>query len=139
MIKKPCIYVLTDPDNDIERHVGKTDDPCKRYRQHLSPYELRSNMRKSNWIKFLLKQGKRPGLKILMICEDWNWEICEQFFIALHRIRQTHDVLTNHSDGGNGRSKGYKMSEKSKRKISEANKGYRWSKEAKKKISEAFR
>lgn len=118
-----CIYELTDPDSGIGRYLGKADDPCARYREHLQPCRLRADTHKNHWIKSLLEQGKKPGLNILMRCLESLWPIFEQAFIAAYRIRQTRDILTNTQDGGEGSSHGREFSEETRKKISIAKKG----------------
>jgi len=140
------IYALTDSDTGIERYVGKADDPYHRYQEHLRPSSLCFKTHKNAWLKSLLKQGKCPGIKILLCCLNVKcvWENCERFFIALYRIRQTRDILTNTHDGGEGG--GHPCSEETKQKLSIVHKGrisptegMTRSEETKRKISEAYR
>lgn len=50
---------------------------------------------KSNWIKKLLKLGKRPSIELIETCDENNWEEREKFYIKKYKKN-----LTNTSSGG---------------------------------------
>lgn len=50
------IYVIEDPSSNKVRYVGLSNDPNRRFKQHLS---------KSNWIKALIKKNVTPQLRII--------------------------------------------------------------------------
>lgn len=96
------IYGLYDPENQIVRYVGQTVSPKKRLKDHVS--EANCNIRfnrKNNWIRSVLKEGRRPEMMILEEVEDHNQEAldrAERFHIA--QLLDCGFDLTNATDGG---------------------------------------
>ena len=83
MMDKCIIYALTDPDTGIIRYIGKTiRRPRDRYKMHLIPSQLRVKTHKNNWVKFLLKQGKKPGMEILTVVDAENANTTEIAYIT---------------------------------------------------------
>jgi len=141
------IYALCDPDTEIIRYIGKSDDPKVRYVQHIKD---KHKTYKVNWIKKLKSSGKVPLLKILEEVDKNCWETAEKKWINRYRL-VTGRKLTNTTEGGAGpnmteeirrkiskSSKGHIVSEEQRKKISIANKGRIITPEWRRKISEAF-
>lgn len=112
------IYELLDPRSKEIRYVGKTNNPRRRYSQHL--YCSKYNKRTSHcvrWIKSLLDIGLEP---ILEIKEEFNNE-SECFVREIELISEYRNNgvrLTNLTDGGEGQS-GRVVSEETRKKISD--------------------
>lgn len=95
------IYALLCPLGNI-RYIGKTNDPAKRLRRHISRakyHETKSHA--ANWIRSLLRAGEKPELRILEELDDRaDWVSREIALIEEHR-KAGHD-LTNATAGGEG-------------------------------------
>lgn len=113
--ERTFIYALNDPVTGICRYIGKTDDPEKRLRQHLSPSEKPSHKR--NWIRSLLADGLSPIFEILREVPISGWEVWERAFIEVYRERGI--PLTNQCNGGEGPS-GRSTSLETRAKLSSA-------------------
>lgn len=122
------IYTLTDPITLKVKYVGKSNNPQRRFWQHCSIF-LKNH--KSNWIKSLIKKNKKPILKIIDRVLISEWEIWEKFWINIFKSKGYK--LVNGTDGGKCASKSKKVA----KKISDSKKGYKHTEETKKKISEA--
>lgn len=135
---KPTIYCLIDPRTNKIRYVGKADDPDDRLKHHLRE---RETTHKAKWIVSLKKRGLQPRLAILEEVRPGAWKEREQFWIAY--LREQGCDLTNLTKGGDG-TIGFRHSEKTKARLSEAkrgipswNKGIPWGEDAKRKMSES--
>ena len=96
---KTFIYGLCDPDTNEVRYIGKSNSPKRRILDHI--YSCNDSItHKNNWIKSLLKEDKKPSLKIIDEVPVVDWQMWETFYIKKYRD-EGHN-LTNHSDGGNG-------------------------------------
>lgn len=119
---KYVIYALIDPNTDEIRYIGYTYNLRKRYNEHYYPSKLEGNTHKNNWIKSLLKEGKKA--KIEIICEYDNADIlpqAEKMWISNYRILGCD--LTNTTDGGDGQSIGFKPSKETIEKLRVLNSG----------------
>lgn len=110
-MKTTFIYTLSDRDGHI-RYVGKANDPQKRFTDHI--YDKKKT-HKSTWIRSL---GYKPILEILDEIAIDDWQFWEMYWIAQCKAWGHH--LTNHTNGGEGVSKGNVLSDEHKRKLSEA-------------------
>lgn len=134
------IYCYVDKKDNSVVYVGKDSniDKNKRHREHFSP----SRYDKQPVNRILQNNLSRYLYKVLWEvddCSDNHLNQMEIFYI------KKHDPKFNFTDGGDGIS-GYKHTEESKRKISEAlkgennpNYGKTLSKETRKKISETLK
>lgn len=107
------IYALRCPVSGRVRYVGKTTDPARRLRHHLSEARRLPHLHKSRWITSLLREGLRPTVEVLEIVTTGGWEIAERRWIA------SFDGLTNSAQGGAGCpvGVGHGHTEESKAKI----------------------
>ena len=90
------IYALCDPDTEEVRYIGKSTRITIRPREHLHD---KGTTRKCRWIASL---SVPPVLKILESVSLDEWEEAEKRQIKLHR--EMGCDLTNHTDGGDGRT-----------------------------------
>lgn len=116
------IYGLFDPINGELRYIGRSSSGLERPKRHSHSSELvLDKAYKGNWIRSLLKKDLKP---IIGIIQTFNVETdlnaAEMYWIKYFRDQGCG--LVNSTDGGGGRF-GYKVSEETKRKISEAQKG----------------
>jgi hypothetical protein len=95
---KTFIYTLCDPDTMEVRYVGKSNNPQKRFYDHIAGVNKISH--KSSWIKSLLKENKKPILNIVDEVPIENWQMYEISWI--NKYKKDGCRLTNHSNGGNG-------------------------------------
>ncbi len=58
------IYTLNCPKSGFIRYVGISNNPIRRYGEHLS-YKYDSNKHKTNWINSLKNNSLKPSIKIL--------------------------------------------------------------------------
>jgi predicted GIY-YIG superfamily endonuclease len=83
------VYGLVDPRNEKTRYVGCTDNPHRRFRQHLR--DFKSNKYKAIWVLSLLRSGLEPKISILSKHRtEINAIKKEKFF-----IKKLHKQLTN--------------------------------------------
>lgn len=90
------IYTLKDPFTNEIRYVGKTkyslnDRLCK----HLITYERNH---RANWIRKILKQGKKPIIELVEEVDERDWKFWEKYWIE--QFRQWGFNLTNATEGG---------------------------------------
>jgi hypothetical protein len=112
-----CIYGLADPNTGELRYVGKTVMPLtQRLGFHCNRAELsrKNDTHKNNWVKKLLREGKRPEIFVVEEHEEEGLYDAEQFWISY--FRSIGCYLTNATDGGPG-AKGYKHSDETKLKM----------------------
>jgi group I intron endonuclease len=111
------IYKLIDPISNEIRYVGLTfNDLKQRLKSHLSE---KSNSHKSNWIKKLKSIGLKPIIESIENNISSYDEVCEREIYWIERFKQEGHPLTNMASGGN---KNKKMSEETKRRMSESGK-----------------
>lgn len=119
------IYGLFDPRQPSAiRYVGKTLFPLKnRVSEHISHRKRRISSPKNCWIEHLAKDGLRPGVTLIDLCSESQWEDREAFWIGYFRGGEKR--LLNVTDGGDTGPcmKGYRHTPESRAKISEAGRG----------------
>lgn len=100
-IRKQFIYTLSDPETKIIKYVGKSIDPEKRLKKHLSDYELiESWTPKNKWLIYLKKKGLIPLLNIIDEGTDENIDDLEIYWIK--KFKSQGIKLKNATDGGDG-------------------------------------
>ena len=144
------IYGLICPKTNTIKYIGKADDIKRRFRQHIYQSKYSDN-NKNLWIKNLLKENYKPELEVIDEVPIGDWGYWEDFWIKYYKFLGSQ--LINEMGGGHGYGKhspetiekirqsqigeknpmfgkpgvmgmlGKTLSEKSKKKISEANKG----------------
>jgi hypothetical protein len=156
---KTEIYVLKDENGKV-RYVGKSSHSAKkRYSRHLAEARDGLKTHKARWIKGMLNRGFVPQMDIIDTVEGDGCE-SEKRWIAF--FKEQGVKLTNLTDGGEGvtgykhsdelkakrcqilkaywsdkdhHSKGVKMSDESRAKMSNTRKGKKLSAEHKAKLS----
>lgn len=104
---KTYIYGLIDPNTKIIRYIGKSDCPKTRLSNHIQTSK-KSNTHKSNWIKSLLKDKKKPEIIILEEVDNDIWEEREKYWIK--KYKDSGVDVTNFTNGGEGGEKVYFIS-----------------------------
>lgn len=114
LIDAVFIYGLKCPIVNEIRYIGKSVNPQRRFKNHIL-YETRANTHKARWLNILLQKGLTPQIIILEKVNKSEWEIKEKFWIQ--KFKSNGISLTNETDGGDGREKGFKHKPESVRKI----------------------
>lgn len=142
------IYVLIDPNTNLVRYVGKSNNPKRRYYKHC--YRSKKNTHKVNWINSLLDENKKPVLNIIDEVPVNDWIFWESYWISQLKIWGFN--LTNHTGGGDGATfansgsfkKGQKawnygknLSDEAKEHLRQCNLGKKASKKTRDKMSKA--
>jgi len=96
MNKFTFIYGLKEIGGEI-RYVGKTNNPKKRFNDHMKNYK-KSKSHKNSWIKYCKNNGIKIEMVILEKVDCSKWQQREIFFISHFKN------LTNHKKGGEGGS-----------------------------------
>lgn len=120
------IYVLKEPDTGAIRYVGKSCDPKRRFRMHLT---VTAPCHKTNWITSLRLRGLQPVLEVIDEVPSRYWQQWEIAYIEF--FRETGEDLTNTTVGGeSGPSPlGRVQSVATRLKIAAANTGRKHTKE----------
>lgn len=84
------IYALNDPETGKCRYVGATNNPKKRFQNHLCS--------RPDWIKALAARGLRPVLEVLDEVPKSQWQFWEREYIRV--FRAIGFDLTNVAPGG---------------------------------------
>jgi len=95
---KKNVYIYALLENDIIRYIGKSVNPNKRLKEHISESLNKKKTHKHRWILKMLKQEKQIKLKILEITDEKHWQEKEKKWIFEFK----NELLTNHSNGGLG-------------------------------------
>lgn len=126
------LYYLLDPNTDIVRYIGITNNPDRRLKEHIRDCK-KSNSHKDNWLKSLLENNQIPIQKIIAETKTKK-EVIE---LEISHIQQ-FTGLTNSTTGGEY----FTFDEKVLLKLREKNKGKnnpcygrKWSDEEKEKLS----
>lgn len=78
------IYILIDPITLEIRYVGKTNNPKKRMRAHISPHVyMRHNNKKCIWIEELKALGLRPVMQVMTTCPADKSHLFEHMYFKL--------------------------------------------------------
>lgn len=95
------IYFLSDPSIPKKGYLGISENPEKRYRQHLGTKET---CYRGNWIRSLTARGLRPTLEILARVPEVTCQQDEINYIAA--FRSLGFSLVNTTPGGDGVGRG---------------------------------
>lgn len=128
------IYSLIDPRDGEIKYVGKTKDLNERLKSHFHDAR-RFNTPKNAWLLKLKRLGLRPRVEVLEEVDKSSWPEAERRWIAA--LRNKGCPLKNICDGGEGRNG--PLSEKTKRRLSEAGRGRVVTEETRRKLSKAHK
>lgn len=152
------IYGLWDCESNL-RYIGKSNDPINRLNGHIECAINGGTFHIHVWIRKLLSEGLEPQLDILEEVHIDNWQYAEREWIA--DCLRNDIKLVNMTSGGDGivglprdvrkrasaitgaKLKGRKLSDKTKKKMSDFHKnnpvwkGRKHSEDTKKKMSDA--
>jgi hypothetical protein len=90
-VGKTYIYVLKCPITFKVRYVGKSDDPYRRYKEHLN-IKNSASKEKKQWLKKLKKLGLKPILKIINKVPDDYWRDYENYYISFY-LRSGYNLV----------------------------------------------
>lgn len=114
------VYGLHDPVTDRPRYLGKSDNPWRRYANHLC---CKGNTHKCKWVGNLIRNGRVPRLVVYAQVRE---EAChEAERLLIEGFRQMGYPITNATDGGEG-TPGHKQSDTTKCRIGDANRGRKY-------------
>lgn len=99
-MKKTYIYILRCPETGNVRYVGKSNNPKKRYHEHLRYEDRTASTHKKNWIKKLLDSGLAPKLEIIDKVDNNEWKFWEKYYIKYYKNKGCN--LVNCTEGGDG-------------------------------------
>ena len=133
------LYILTDPRAPLEiRYVGITSRPLsERFSEHLYIARHGGTNHRCCWIRKLLREDIQPQIELIDVLPTWE-AACEAEIREIRILTDDGYKLVNGTFGGDG-GLGMKVSDLTKKKISETNKGRTHSPEAKRKIGEAHK
>lgn len=66
-MRKYYLYALYDPELNIPKYIGISNNPDRRFQEHLSDISI---TKKTKWIQKLKQGGKIPRLKVLKETND---------------------------------------------------------------------
>lgn len=94
------IYALTEATDGTIRYVGMSSSGMKRPRQHVAPTIANNgNSPKHIWVRSLLANGLRPGIRVLQVCSsEEEMTLAEAEWIC--RLREQGVPLLNQVAGG---------------------------------------
>jgi group I intron endonuclease len=116
------IYGLVQKNNNTLKYIGKTTDPKRRFRRHITERFLRDT-HKDRWLRKTINDGNEIEIIIIDIVDQYEWEYWEKFYISYYKFIGCK--LTNGTIGGDQppSTKGRKHTEESKLKMSKTKKG----------------
>ena len=95
------IYTISDPETNIIKYVGKTNNIKRRYKRHLCRFSLlNENTLKSKWILSLIDKGIEPIFEILDSGDDLIINDLESYWIS--QLKSWGFTLLNMTNGGDG-------------------------------------
>jgi len=97
--KTVFIYALKEPDTGEIRYIGKSDNPERRLKSHLSSAK-KAQSHRAYWIRSLQSLGKVPLLEILDEVLYEHWQAWEAAYIEF--FRESGCKLVNGTPGGDG-------------------------------------
>ena len=99
-MKTKFIYCLICPKTNILKYIGKSKDPIKRLRSHLSKNNLVESTKKNNWLVSLLRENLIPIMEIIDEVPEKEIDYWEKFYIELFKSYGLD--LLNGTEGGDG-------------------------------------
>jgi len=142
------LYTLKDPITNIVKYVGYSKNPKRRLWEHIRDAKRGLKTYKSCWVKSLLDIQQVPIMEIIKDCE-YHEDILVEEINLIRNLKEENIQLTNLTNGGDGRSGvklpddhtflnynlGRKMSDDSRKKLSESRKGIKFTDDHRKKLS----
>mgnify|MGYP000897898734 CR=1 FL=1 len=142
------LYVLKDPNSLDIRYVGYSNNPKRRLWEHIRDAKKGVKTHKSYWIKSLIDNQQSPLIEIIYNSNNHD-DILYREIELIKELKDTGFLLTNLTDGGDGQrgkkldknhpiinyNLGKKMSDETKKKLSESRKGIVFTKEHRNKLS----
>lgn len=89
------IYGLADPFTHQIRYVGQSNNPLRRYEEHLDDDD---DTPKCDWIRELKRKRAKPTLVYLFACDAWQADSTERAYIQ--QFSKTPWGLTNSTFNG---------------------------------------
>ena len=135
------IYKITESDEIKHIYIGFTIQKLEqRLRDHIS-HSSSKNYYMCNWIKDLVKDGKRPKISLIKLTtlEEWEQDEIKEIKKAREEESTSGIKVLNIRDGGMCPNLGKPMSEETKTKISKTKQGKRLSVEHRAKIAESYK
>lgn len=100
-LKKQFIYILKDPISNEIKYVGKSNNPEKRLKRHMSEYNLiESWTAKNKWLLYLKNKDMYPIIEIIQECFDDDVNFMEIKWIS--HYKSIGIGLLNETEGGDG-------------------------------------
>lgn len=93
------IYALLDPISKNIRYIGKSNNPIKRFKEHINKSKL-TVTHKNNWILKLSKNNLKPILCIIDEVSIKEWVFWETYWIS--QCKTWGFNLVNTTEGGDG-------------------------------------
>lgn len=100
MPSMPMIYALVDPISNKMKYVGKSDNPEKRLKGHISEARHNSGTHRISWLRKLARKNLEPILLILEEVSKETWQERERYWISYGLLAGW--PLTNGTEGGEG-------------------------------------
>lgn len=95
------IYGLYEVGKEDEiRYVGKSDNPRKRFNNHIKQMKYEKNTYKNNWINSVYNRNSKVEMVILEIVDYNIWQEKEIYWIS--KMKRIGNKLTNLTIGGDG-------------------------------------
>lgn len=113
------IYGLIDPRTNQIKYIGKSDNPKKRLKEHISESRKKNKFgtKKENWINKLFSLNLKPKLKIINKVKFEEYNYWEEFYIKEYKNKGAK--LLNYDEKGLGSiSRMKELTKKSADKIS---------------------
>ena len=93
------IYILTDPETNMVRYVGKANNITERYKAHLNKAR-KHQTHKKKWIASLRKKGLKPLISVIDVVPITDWVFWETYWIS--QFKTWGFNLINYTSGGDG-------------------------------------
>jgi hypothetical protein len=98
-MKKEFIYCLKDPRDYSVKYIGKSNNPKKRFKEHIKESKNKKT-KKEKWINKLIMLNLEPILEILKEINTGEYVIWEPFYIK--KFKQEGHKLVNDDENGFG-------------------------------------
>lgn len=93
------IYALCEPGTRKVRYIGKSNNPTRRFKEHLR-LSSQAKTHLGCWLRLVLSAGETPAVVVLREVPEEHWGSAEERYIRL--ARGLGMKLVNGTDGGEG-------------------------------------